>query len=438
MRARDDLLADLRAARHRTDALFEWLRPGAFLERPIAERHRLLFYVGHLDAFDWNLLSRDCCRRPSRNPAFERLFAFGIDPVDGHLPTDTVADWPSLDVVREWVALLRADVDEDLATAPFDGWLADGWAAHLAIEHRLMHAETLAYLFHRLPPESLHPHPGDGPTAAPVAPGSPQVDVPAGVATLGRARREAPHAGWDNEYEAHRVEVPAFRVDRLPVTNDAFREFVEAGGYRQRAWWTDEAWAWLEREGVQHPRAWSRGADGWSARGLFVVGRLQPSLPAMVSHAEASAYARWRGARLMTEAEWHRAALGAPDGSERSFPWGEAPPVPGLHGAFGFSSVDPLPVGATPAGRSAFGVDELIGNGWEWTSTPFAPFAGFEPLPFYQGYSANFFDGRHFVMKGASAFTDVRFLRRSFRNWFQPHYPYVFAKFRCVSGGGEA
>ena len=92
----------------------------------------------------------------------------------------------------------------------------------------------------------------------------------------------------------------------------------------------------------------------------------------------------------------------------------------------------PTPVGAHPDGDSAFGVADLVGNGWEWTSTPFAPLPGFEAFPFYPGYSANFFDGKHFVMKGGSARTAACMLRRSFRNWFQPHYPYVYATFRCV------
>lgn len=437
MDPRHHLLDRLRAARQRTDALFEWLRPEALLERPIAERHRLLFYVGHLDAFDWNLLSRDCARRPSRDAALEQLFAFGIDPLGGARPTDTPGDWPAIEVVRAWVTQLRADVDADLATAPLEGWLEDGWAARIAIEHRLMHAETLAYLFDRLPLTHLHGWPA--PRAwnpPPVA--DAVVEIPAGRATLGLSRAGAPFLGWDNEYEAHQVEVGAFRVDRLPVTNGAFLRFVEAGGYQQRALWRDEDWAWREREQVLHPRSWRREGGEWLLRTLFAEVPLAPALPVMVSHAEASAFARWRGARLMTEAEWHRAAVGTPEGAERAFPWGAEAPLPGVHGNFGFSSVDPLPVGSMPRGRSAFGVDELVGNGWEWTSTPFAPFAGFEPLPFYRGYSANFFDGRHFVLKGASAFTDVSFLRRSFRNWFQPHYPHVFAKFRCAFDGATA
>jgi formylglycine-generating enzyme required for sulfatase activity len=102
------------------------------------------------------------------------------------------------------------------------------------------------------------------------------------------------------------------------------------------------------------------------------------------------------------------------------------------HGNFDFQDWDPSPVNAHPAGNSAFGISDLAGNGWEWTSTPFAPFAGFEPHPSYPGYSRDFFDGQHFVLKGASPRTSALFLRRSFRNWFQPRYPHIYASFRCV------
>jgi formylglycine-generating enzyme required for sulfatase activity len=147
--------------------------------------------------------------------------------------------------------------------------------------------------------------------------------------------------------------------------------------------------------------------------------------------AEARAYARWAGKALPSEAEWQRAAYGDPSGTERAYPWGNAVPGPEF-GNFDFGSWDPAPVSAFPEGRSAFGVVDLVGNGWEWTSTAFSPFPGFEPFPFYRGYSADFFDGKHFVMKGGSARTAACMLRRSFRNWFQPHYQYVYAGFRCV------
>jgi formylglycine-generating enzyme required for sulfatase activity len=164
---------------------------------------------------------------------------------------------------------------------------------------------------------------------------------------------------------------------------------------------------------------------------MFGTIPLPLSWPVYVSHAEASAFARWAGKKLPTEAQWHRAAYAAPDGIERAYPWGQAPPDR-TRGNFHHERWDPTAVDAHPAGASAYGVHDLIGNGWEWTSTVFGPLPGFEAFPFYAGYSANFFDGKHFVMKGGSPRTDACMLRRSFRNWFQPHYPHVYATFRCT------
>jgi iron(II)-dependent oxidoreductase len=153
--------------------------------------------------------------------------------------------------------------------------------------------------------------------------------------------------------------------------------------------------------------------------------------PVYVSQAEAAAYAHWAGKSLPTEAEWQQAACGTPDGQTRAYPWGnEAPNA--RFGNFDFQSWDPTPVNAFPEGQSAFGAHDMLGNGWEWTSTVFGPFPGFEPFPFYRGYSTDFFDGKHFVMKGGSARTAACMLRSTFRNWFQAHYQYVYAGFRCV------
>jgi formylglycine-generating enzyme required for sulfatase activity len=150
-----------------------------------------------------------------------------------------------------------------------------------------------------------------------------------------------------------------------------------------------------------------------------------------VSHAEASSFARWAGKELPTEAQWHRAAYARRDGSESSYPWGNST-ASVRRGNFDFHQWEPAPVNAHPDGASDFGVVDLLGNGWEWTSTLFAPFPGFQRFSFYPGYSADFFDGKHYVMKGGSARTSACMLRRSFRNWFQPQYQYVYAGFRCV------
>jgi gamma-glutamyl hercynylcysteine S-oxide synthase len=415
------LAAQLARARARTDALFALLTPTGLFERPVAERHRFIFYVGHLEAFDFNLLCRDALGARSLDAEFERLFAFGIDPIDGGLPTDTASDWPSELQVRAWATRARREVDNVIAAAPFTGWLADGWAIQLAIEHRLMHAETLCYLLQRLNAEFKKP----GPLAAvqsPVPPRPGEVTVPDGVAVLGLARSEAPFLGWDNEYEKHRVDVSSFTISRLPVSNGQWLQFVEAGGYATRAFWNDSAWRWIQSEGLSHPVFWRRQSRRWLWRGMFGDIPLPLEWPVYVSHAEASAYAQYLGARLPTEAEWHRAAALESD-NRQAWPRGN-------HGGLRF---DPVASGQYTSSDSIYGVADLTGNGWEWTSTRFAAFVGFEPLPFYQGYSANFFDDQHFVLKGASPVTDVAFLRPSFRNWFQPHYPHVFAKFRLVN-----
>lgn len=423
---RQSLAQRLSEARAWTDGLFRLLTPDGLMERPIAERHRLLFYVGHLEAFDWNLVCRDVLGQRSGNATFETLFAFGIDPTDGQLPGDQPSDWPQLEEVLAWSRSVRAAVDTAIATAPLTGWLEGGWALHLAIEHRLMHAETLAYLLQRL--DVRFKVPGPLPEVTARAPNTSMVALAAGTVSLGLARSTAPHLGWDNEYELHSVDVAAFELARLPVSNAQWLEFVEAGGYRERSLWDADAWAWKEAEAITHPAFWTRRDGRWWWRAMFGEVPLPESWPVSVSHAEAQAYARWKQARLPTEPEWHRAIEGL-----RPQTW-----LPGVHGNFGGKRFDPVSSGTHPAGETRLGLADLIGNGWEWTSTVFAPFAGFEPLPFYRGYSANFFDAKHFVMKGASAMTDPSLLRPSFRNWFQPHYQHMFAKFRLAKGSTHA
>jgi ergothioneine biosynthesis protein EgtB len=428
---RDALASRLAEARARTDAIFALLDPAALLERPIPERHRLIFYLGHLEAFDWNLVARQGCGADPFDAAFDRRFAFGIDPVDGGLPDEPASDWPPRAAIEAYNVRARSVVDECVLGRRRLGAEHDATTLfEMAIEHRLMHAETLAYLLHQLPFDRKR-----APAALPAPaqhrrPAAATVRIPEGAATLGRPRDEG--FGWDNERQAHAVQVPGFAIDVHDVTNRQFLEFVDAGGYANRGLWTDSGWSWIQRAHVRHPGFWRERGGAWERRGMFQMHALPDDAPVYVSHAEASAYARWAGRALPTEAQFHRAACGTPQGTERAYPWGDAPPEP-RHGSWGFQRWDPLPVGSHPDGDSAFGVADLVGNGWEWTSTVFAPFPGFRAHPLYAGYSADFFDGQHFVLKGASPVTDACFLRRSFRNWFQPHYPYVFATFRLVS-----
>jgi ergothioneine biosynthesis protein EgtB len=450
-----ELVERFTAARRESDALFELVREESLYERPIAERHRIIFYVGHLEAFDWNLLNENAVGfgLTSTNPALDRLFAFGIDPVGGGLPSDVPSDWPSLDVVRNYVNNVRDALETalDKAILDFDSERGSHFPLttllNVAIEHRLMHVETLAYMLHQLPlhmklrPNALRTGPPRQSTAPTV---TGMLPIPAGAVTLGLAR-DAATFGWDNEYEAHTVEVSAFEIDQYKVTNRQYLEFMAAGGYDTRALWTEVDWNWKTAQGISHPKFWEKqtghSADrAWFYRTLYrtMFDRISfdeaPQLldwPVYVSQAEAAAYARWAGKLLPTEAEWQRAAYGTPDGSTRQYPWGAEPPGASL-GNFDLHQWDPTPVNSFPQSQSAFGVHDMLGNGWEWTSTAFAPFPGFEAFPFYKGYSADFFDGKHFVMKGGSSRTAACMLRPTFRNWFQPHYQNVYVGFRCV------
>jgi ergothioneine biosynthesis protein EgtB len=407
---RDRLMARLKEARNVTDRLFDILQPDALYERPIAERHRIVFYIGHLEAFDWNLLHDRAISVRSFNPGFDRLFAFGIDPVDGGLPSDVPGDWPSIDEVRNYVKRARRLIDSELDNAGFPASTCQ--LLNVAIEHRLMHAETLAYMFHQLPLERKIA-PAVKTAYSPALAVQPQtIEIPAGTASLGQLKSEF---GWDNEYAFHQVEVPAFSIDKYKVTNGDFLNFLSGGGYERPELWSDADWNWITSEKISNPAFWVRKDEGWFYRTMFDEAPLPLDWPVYASHAEASAYARWAGKALPTEEQWQRAAQGSGAGNAN------------------FESWDPVAVNAATEPQSEFGVTGMVGNGWEWTSSVFAPFGGFRAFSFYPGYSANFFDGKHYVMKGGSARTAACMLRPSFRNWFQTHYPFVYAGFRCVT-----
>lgn len=429
------IMKRLSDARRRSDAVFSLVRAGSLYERPIPERHRIIFYLGHLEAFDWNLLNESAFGLKSLHCEYDRLFAFGIDPVGGGLPIDLPTDWPSVDAVRDYVGTIRSALDKRLEKAVLDRHSATGngfslsTLLNVAVEHRLMHAETLAYMLHQLPLELKVREP-ESPNLAgpPVAPR--MVFVPADVVVLGLPRG-GESFGWDNEFEAHEVDVPAFEIDQYKVTNRQYLEFMSAGGCETRAFWDDDDWDWKTGHEISHPLFWKQQGNHWFCRTMFNEVQLPLDWPVYVSHAEAMAYSRWAGKSLPTEAEWQRAAYGNLDGQRSAYPWGNEVPKSGL-GNFDFHRWDPVPVNSFPEGQSAFGIHDMLGNGWEWTSTEFGPFPGFEPFPFYRGYAADFFDGKHFVMKGGSARTAACMLRPTFRNWFQAHYQYVYAGFRCV------
>jgi formylglycine-generating enzyme required for sulfatase activity len=403
--------------RARTRALFDLIADEAYYSRPIALRNPVVFYEGHLPAFAVNTLLKRALGQPGLDAHLEEIFARGIDP-------DTEAAsvargnpaWPDRATVRAFAAEADRRIADALRTAnllPDDQpLLRDAEAVWAVLEHEEMHQETLLYMWHQLPYDVKRAPAGyETLTVHPRVEREGRASIPAGQATLGTGA-EAPFA-WDNERPAHVVHVPAFQIDVHDVTNAQYLAYMDANPR------------------VGPPPFWECDGGTWYWRGMFERVPLPADWPVYVTWAEADAYARWAGGRLPTEAEYHRAAFGTPSGDERQHPWGNEPPAP-RHGNVDFERFDPVEVGSHPDGASAWGVHDLVGNGWEWTSTVFAGFDGFQPLPSYPEYSADFFDGEHYVMKGASPVTARELLRRGFRNWFRPRYPYVYATFRCV------
>jgi iron(II)-dependent oxidoreductase len=273
----------------------------------------------------------------------------------------------------------------------FDGELA---LVELVIRHEQQHNETmlqtlcLAGLLQVLAPSG----------AVPAAQGPDMVAVGAGAFEMG-----APGDGfaYDNERPRHVVDLPAFEIDRLPVTVGEWTEFIDATG-------------------AEEPLHWNGTAP-------------DPRLPVMhVSWDEAAAYAHFRGKRLPTEAEWEKAASWDPaTGESYRYPWGEATPTRALAN-LDQTSCGPAPAGAYPDGASPCGALGMIGDQWEWTSTEFGPYKGFRTHP-YREYSEVFFGRGYRVLRGGSWATRPRVVDNRFRNWDLPQRRQIFAGFRCAA-----
>ena len=339
---------------------------------------------------------------------------------------------PSLRETVGVMASIRRQVLDHLDRVDLDGddrLLRDGFVFHLVAQHEYQHNETI---LQTLQLKQGEPYPAPRLVEVPRAPAqapSGMVRFEGGEVEIGTSDHPA---AYDNERPAHRVRVEPFSIDVTPVTVGAYLEFMEDGGYRERAHWSEAGWAWKQDEDAEAPMYWFRDGGEWQTRSMDRTGPVQPGHPVChVTYHEAEAYARWAGKRLPTEVEWETAASWDPSsGTRRVYPWGDEPPTP-LHANLDQLSFGTAPIGACPLNVSPLGCHGLIGDVWEWTSSDFRGWPGYQTYP-YKEYSEVFFGEDYKVLRGGSWATRPGAIRNTFRNWDYPIRRQIFSGFRCA------
>jgi iron(II)-dependent oxidoreductase len=343
------------------------------------------------------------------------------------------ADRPTLPLLppveaRAYDHEVRGRVLDLLERTPADALFPAG----MVVQHEEMHDETmLATLQLRQGPPVLT-------VRQPLPPGRPvegdRVFVDGGPFVLGVDAATVPFS-LDNERPAHTVNVAPFWIGRVPVSNRQWREFIADGGYTRRDLWSDRGWEHRIEAGLERPKFWT--TDG-TRRRFGIEEDVPPGEPVQhICFFEAEAFAKWAGARLPTETEWEKACAWDPaTRARRAWPWGDQAPT-AERANIGGSALRPAPVGAYPAGASAYGAEQMIGDVWEWTSSDFVPWPGFVPM-IYRRYSEPFFGGDYKVLRGGSWAVAPAAIRPSFRNWDHPIRRQIFTGLRLAWDADDA
>jgi iron(II)-dependent oxidoreductase len=415
-------VSDLAEARERTLALVASVSDDDLERVHSPLMSPLVWDLGHIAAFEDLWLVHRYGERPLLHEDLTSVYdAFETPRAHrGDLPFLRPAE------ARDYLEEVRAralDVGDERG-------VGDGIIHEMVLRHEQQHGETMlqALQLAKLPGYRLDPPRNGHVNMGQTHTGLEFVEIPGGEVTIG-----APRTGfaYDNERPCHRTDVRGYLLASAPVTNASYLTFVEGGGYQRREWWSDEGWAWKEDYDISRPGCWT--ADHAAEWRLGTLEPLHPEAPVVhISWFEADAFARANGARLPTELEWEKAATWDQE-EDRSlpYPWGERRPMPGRHANVDQLAGGTTAVGSHPAGASSHGVEDLIGNVWEWTSSAFRGYPGFVPYP-YREYSEVFFGETYRVLRGGSWATRARVVTPTFRNWDFPERRQIFAGVRLA------
>lgn len=424
----ESLIALLEEARERTTLLVAPLSDDDLRQQHDPLMSPILWDLGHIGHFEelWLTHNLDGEIRFGEMPGMYNPFEHPRR-VRGQLV------YPTRD---ECLALMREIRDRVVARLrgaaldPGHPLTRDGYVIRMVVQHEYQHNETMLQTLqlkrgdpYRAPRRYAVPSPSLA------IPAGAMVRFPGGEVPIGTDDRSE---AYDNERPRHVVELRPFSIDVAPVRNGEYLAFMNDGGYRRRELWSDAGWQWLQDARVEAPKYWRRIDGTWWARVMDRESPVDPERPVChVCYHEAEACARWAGKRLPTEYEWEAAASWDPDtGSTRRFPWGDDVPTP-HHANVDQLAFETAPIGAYRHNVSPIGCYGMIGDVWEWTSSDFRAYPGFEAFP-YPEYSAPFFGTEYKVLRGGSWATRPGAIRNTFRNWDYPIRRQIFSGFRCA------
>ena len=421
----------LREARRRTISLVDDLNDKQMMGPRLEIVNPLLWEIGHVAWFQEYWILRHLNRRPSILEKGDALYD------SAKVAHETRWDIPLLSrisVQNYMQEVLERVIDLYGAAKEYDDDAA--YFLSLALLHEDMHDEAFTYTRQTLG----YPQPSfDGA----VRQSTERFDaeklgdalIPGGRFLRGSMSNH--HFVFDNEMDAHEVEIEPFAISRTAVTNSEFAAFVDEGGYQRKEFWSDAGCRWRESSDAKHPVYWQRQGNQWLRRNFDELVALEDHLPVLhVNWYEADAFCRWAKRRLPTEAEWEMAASAEPNTvggisqRKRRFPWGDDPPTP-ERANLDWRTMGCTDVRALREGDSAFGCRQMIGNVWEWTASDFNPYPGFVPGA-YKEYSAPWF-GDHKVLRGGCWTTRSRLIHNAYRNFYKPDRGDVWAGFRTCA-----
>lgn len=406
-------------------------------------RHPLIFYYGHTAVFYVNkllaaqvkpdyiadpalrqLLAAHFPKYHSEGGKLESMLAVGVDEMAWDDLNDKHYDWPKFEEVTEYREEVLGKVERLMEVMPIGnhiGWNDPWWTIMMGIEHANIHIETSSCIMRQLDLKYFSPEAKTGTmegwgihqstmTSAEARSQVVQnefVEVPASRVVRGKDRSNAAVYGWDNEFGQHEVDLEAFQVSKYLASNAEYAEFVDAGGYDKREYWSDAGWEWNRYAQLKAPQFWRAQDDGSY---MLRLTHCETPLPwdwpvsGLRMH-EAEAFVKWKSestgeeVRLMTEDEWY-ATKHHPEGAGVDQPqWGQSPP-----GNINLEHfVSPAPINMFEWGNS--GIYDVVGNAWTPTLTPMYPYAGFQPHYVYDDFTAPCFDDLHFQIKGGSFFS---------------------------------